>query len=131
VLAAGPRPRRVAEVLALADPQAQSVLESVARVLLVLGGVSAVVSQVHVLGVGWVDLMIDGWLVVELDGWEFHREKFREDRRRDAELSRQGLVVLRFTYADLMHRREWFVEVVREVLDRGRPPFGLMQSATA
>jgi very-short-patch-repair endonuclease len=74
--------------------------------------------------VGWVDLVVDGWLVVELDGWEFHREKFREDRRRDAELSRQGCVVLRFTYSDLMSRREWFVEVVLEVLDRGRPPFG-------
>ena len=66
-----------------------------------------VASQVFVDHVGWVDLVVDGWLVLELDGWEFHRDRFREDRRRDAELSRQGYVVLRFTYADLMSRRGW------------------------
>jgi very-short-patch-repair endonuclease len=131
VEAAGPRGSRVAEVLALADSQAQSVLESVARVLLLLAGLTEVASQVFFEHVGWVDLVVDGWLVVELDGWEFHREKFREDRHRDAELSRQGCVVLRFTYADLMSRREWFVEVVREVLDRGRPPFGLARPVSA
>jgi very-short-patch-repair endonuclease len=131
VQAAGPHGSRVMEVLKLADPQAQSVLESVARVLLLLAGLTDLASQVFFDHVGWVDLVVDGWLVVELDGWEFHREKFREDRRRDAELSRQGCVVLRFTYADLMSRREWFVEVVREVLDRGRPPFGIARPVSA
>ena len=57
--------------------------------------------------------------------------KFQDDRRRDAELSRQGYVVLRFTYADLMSRREWFIDVVREVLDRGRPPFAMPRGRTA
>lgn len=123
VAAAGPRSRRVAHVLALADPQAQSVLESIARVLVRTAGISQVESQVFFEDVGWVDLVVDGWLVLELDGWEFHRDKFQSDRRRDAELSRQGLVVLRFTYADLMNRRDWVVAVVREVLDRGCPPF--------
>jgi very-short-patch-repair endonuclease len=131
VQAAGPHGSRVAEVLKLADPAAQSVLESVARVLLRVAGVTDVASQVLFDHVGWVDLLVDGWLIVELDGWEFHRERFREDRRRDAELSRQGYVVLRFTYADLMSRRQWFVEVVREVLDRGRPPFGIATTVSA
>ena len=39
VIGAGPHAGRVAKVLALADPQAQSVLESLARVLLVLAGI--------------------------------------------------------------------------------------------
>ena len=122
VAEAGPHAQRVAEVLASADPLAQSVLESVGRVALRLAGFATVESQVYFSAVGWVDLVLDGWLVIELDGWEFHRDKFQDDRRRDAELSRQGCVVLRFTYADLMSRRAWFIDVVREVLDRGGRP---------
>jgi very-short-patch-repair endonuclease len=131
VVNAGPRPARVARVLALSDAQSQSVLESLARVLLLMGGVRDVVSQVPVDDVGWVDLVVDGWLVIELDGWEFHRERFQEDRRRDAELVRRGYVVLRFTYADLTRRPAWFLEVVREALDRGRPPFADTQRRRA
>ena len=131
IAAAGPHGRRVAEVLALTDPQAQSVLESVGRVVLRLAGLACVESQVFFADVGWVDLVIDGWLVIELDGWEFHRDAFQNDRRRDAELSRQGCVVLRFTYTDLMRRRQWFIDVVREVLDRGRPPFAIRRDRPA
>ncbi len=108
----------------LVDPAAQSVLESVGRTVLVLAGVGAIASQVHVPRVGWVDLVVDGWLVVELDGYATHKASFHEDRRRDAELTRVGFVVLRFTYADLAARRGWFVETVRETLARGRPPLG-------
>lgn len=107
----------------LVDPAAQSVLESVGRTVLALAEVGAITSQVHVPRVGWVDLVVEGWLVVELDGYATHRAAFHEDRRRDAELTRLGYVVLRFTYADLLHRRRWFVETVQETLDRGRPPF--------
>jgi very-short-patch-repair endonuclease len=128
VARSGPRPRTVRRVLALADPGSQSVLESVARVGLVQDGVERVASQVFVDRVGWVDLMVQGWLVIELDGWAFHREKFQDDRRRDAELTRRGFVVLRFTYGDLTLRRHWFLEVVRETLERGRPPFGDLQA---
>ncbi len=131
VAAAGPHGRRVGEVLALADPLAQSVLESVGRVALSLAGIACVESQVYFSAVGWVDLVVEGWLVIELDGWEFHRDTFQNDRRRDAELSRQGCIVLRFTYADLMSRREWFIDVVREVLDRGRPPFAMRRDRPA
>ena len=112
---------RVAQVVALTDPAAQSVLESQARVLLVLAGLGPVESQVHFERVGWVDFLVQGWLVVEVDGFAVHRDSFREDRRRDAELTRQGLVVLRFTYDDLLRRPEWVLSVVRETLRAGRP----------
>jgi hypothetical protein len=105
------------------DPQSQSVLESVGRTLLVQAGIGAIESQVYVHQVGWVDLVVDGWLVLELDGWATHKAAFHEDRRRDAELSRLGFVVLRFTYADLARRPHWFVQVVSETIDRGRPPW--------
>jgi very-short-patch-repair endonuclease len=123
VIGSGPHAERVARVLALTDVQSQSIIESVARTSLVLGGIPDVASQVWFADVGWVDLVIDGWLVVELDGRRTHQPAFQEDRRRDAELTRRGLVVLRFTYADLKARLPWFVEVVRETLDRGGPPF--------
>ncbi|MDP9221766.1 MAG: endonuclease domain-containing protein [Actinomycetota bacterium] len=110
-------------VARLTDPAAQSVLESVGRTVLSLAAVGEISSQVYVPRVGWVDLVIDDWLVIELDGYGTHKGSFQEDRRRDAELTRLGFVVLRFTYADLMSRREWFVGVVRETLDRGHPPF--------
>jgi very-short-patch-repair endonuclease len=109
--------------LTLVDPASQSVLESVARAVLTQERVGDIASQVFVPRVGWVDLVVDQWLVLELDGWSVHKATFREDRRRDAELTRLGFVVLRFTYADLARRREWFIDVVRETLDRGHPPF--------
>jgi very-short-patch-repair endonuclease len=119
--ASGPHARAVRQAVALTDPQAQSVLESAARVLMVAGGVGSLESQVEVPRVGWVDFVLDGWLVVEVDGYAVHRERFREDRRRDAELVRQGHVVLRFTYEDVERRPAWVLAVVRETLALGRP----------
>lgn len=113
--------RRLRDAVRLVDPQAQSVLESAARVLFATAGIGPIESQVEIPRVGWVDLVVGGWLVVEVDGYAVHRERFREDRRRDAELVRQGFVVLRFTYADLEHRPQWVLAVVRETLALGRP----------
>ena len=117
----GPWARRLREAVKLVDPQSQSVLESAARVLFVSAGIGPIVSQVAIDRVGWVDLVVAGWLVIEVDGYAVHRERFREDRRRDAELVRQGFVVLRFTYEDLERRPQWVLSVVRETLALGRP----------
>lgn len=116
---------RWSRVLALTDPVSQSVLESAARVELVLAGLGPVRAQVWVDGVGHVDLLVQEWLVVETDGFAFHssRSSYREDRRRDDELVRRGYAVLRFTWEDVVQRPAWLVGVVRDVLDRGRPPF--------
>jgi len=119
----------VAEVVGLTDPAAQSVLESGARVLLVTADLGPVTSQVYVESVGWVDLVVRGWLVIEVDGYAVRRERFSEDRRRDAELSRRGYVVLRFTYDDVLRRPGWVLEVVRDTLSAGRPPFADQRQA--
>lgn len=104
------------------DARSDSLLESVVRVELRQRGLTVGVQVLHD-GVGHVDLLVDGWLVVELDGFAFHagRGSYREDRRRDVELARQGRVVLRFTYEDVVRRRAWVVDAVVEVLALGRP----------
>lgn len=113
--------RRLRDAVRLVDPQAQSVLESAARVLFATAGLGPIESQVEIPRVGWVDLVVAGWLVIEVDGYAVHRDRFREDRRRDAELVRQGFAVLRFTYDDLERRPRWVLAVVRETLAVGSP----------
>ncbi|GAB7192369.1 hypothetical protein NUM3379_30780 [Kineococcus sp. NUM-3379] len=112
------------DLLAATDPASGSCLESLTRWALVRDGF-AVRSQVHVPDVGRVDLLVDDWLVVETDGFGFHadRASFRTDRRRDAELTRRGFVVLRFGFEDVVHRPDSLLAVVRDTHVRGRPPF--------
>lgn len=102
--------------MGLSDAQAQSVLESGMRVLLLQAGLGPVESQVHIDRVGWVDLVVQGWLAIEVDGYAVHRDRFSEDRRRDAELTRLGYVVLRFTYQQVLRQPDWVLDVVRDTL---------------
>ena len=134
LLVLAPRSGRYAgvlrQVVGLTDPQAQSVLESGMRVLMVLAGLGPVVSQVEVPRVGWVDLVVQGWLVVEVDGYAVHRDRFREDRRRDAELVRLGYVVLRFTYDQVLRQPLWVLDVLRDTLASAPGP-GAVRRVTA
>lgn len=94
---------RSAWLVAMADARAESPLESLARLELVEGGL-AVQPQVHIRGVGRVDMVVEGKLVVETDGREFHDtdDAFARDRKRDRALHGMGLVVLRFTRTDVV-----------------------------
>jgi very-short-patch-repair endonuclease len=69
-------------------------------------------------GVGDVDLLVEGWVVIECDGYEYHsgRAEFAKDRRRDRILHAGGLVVLRFTYVDIVTDPGCVVRAVRAVL---------------
>ncbi|WP_129337868.1 endonuclease domain-containing protein [Cellulomonas endophytica] len=117
-------PRR--RLLARSDACSGSALESVARADLLDEGYR-VRSQVWLPPAGRVDLLVDDWLVLEVDGWAFHGDPGQrsEDLRRDAELTRHGYVVLRFSYAQVVHRRGWWLGVVRDVHTSGRPRFVL------
>ena len=97
-----PLPARLRALLERVNASSESIIESLMRFRLDAVGISTR-SQVRIRGVGRVDLLIGERLVIELDGWEFHhdRDAFEEDRRRDAELARQGYRVLRFTYRQL------------------------------
>jgi very-short-patch-repair endonuclease len=110
-------PRR--GLLGMADPQSGSALETVARVDLLDQGLR-VRTQQAIEPAGRVDLLVEDRLVVEVDGYAFHASARQrsEDLRRDAELQRLGLTVLRFSFEQVVHRRDWWLGVVREVLDQ-------------
>ena len=113
----GPDSVRRRGLLALADGRAESVIETVARVAIRSAGLQ-VQSQVYIPDVGRVDLVVDGWLVIEIDGYAHHstREQFRNDRRRANLIAEKGLVLLRFSYEDVMFRSEEMVALIRYVL---------------
>ena len=52
-----------------------------------------------------VDVLIGDRLVVQLDGFEYHSKPAdrRRDLEHDAELVLRGYVVLRFSYAQVLH----------------------------
>ncbi|WP_380158896.1 DUF559 domain-containing protein [Kineococcus sp. R86509] len=108
------------KLLAMADEKSGSPLESIGRYDLLEAGYS-LQTQVVLDPAGRVDFLIDDWLVVELDGRRTHDDpvQFAEDRRRDAELTRRGFVVLRFTWTAVVRRREWWLQVVADVHVRG------------
>jgi very-short-patch-repair endonuclease len=110
-------PAHVWTALALADPGGKSVIETLARLALVDAGYR-VRTQPRFAGVGDVDLLVEGLVVVECDGYEFHqgRREFGNDRRRDRVLHAGGLVVLRFTYQDIVDDPSCVVRAVEAVL---------------
>lgn len=96
-------PRRLKVLGELIDANAESGLESLARLRLRAIGLRPK-SQTVIPGVGRVDLLLCG-LIVELDGKEFHEHRFEQDRRRDAAAAQQGFETLRFSYRQVMF--EW------------------------
>lgn len=117
----GPRNGRARAVLALVQPGADSLLETVARVLFRDAGLQ-VQTQVFLDGVGYVDFLIEGFLVVEIDGAAFHmsRKAFRRDLLRNNRVTTEGLPVLRFMYEDVVHHPEDMLRQVFRVIGRAR-----------
>ncbi|MFE4470436.1 hypothetical protein ACFRFH_16625 [Leifsonia sp. NPDC056824] len=91
-------PRAARERAALARPGSDSGVESLVRQRLERRG-RRVEQQVHVRGVGRVDMRIDGELYLEIDGYAFHSDTgaFERDRLRDATLAELGHRRLRVT----------------------------------
>lgn len=111
-------------VLRWCDPQCGSVLESLLRVLLALGGLPLPVTQ-HVLRdpVTGRERRVDfAWpavrLVVEADGRRWHDpEDARDrDRRRDNTAAVLGWTVLRFSWREVVHEPQLVVASVRAAL---------------
>jgi very-short-patch-repair endonuclease len=112
---------RARSALAVADPRAESPMESVLRWVLHEAGLPAPVLQ-HVIrsaagefraDLAWPDRMV----LVEFDG-NVHRERdvFVRDLRRQNALVAVGWTVLRFTSADLLGRPEDVVAQIRRAL---------------
>lgn len=115
-------PRRVRRRRRRLNAAAESGLETLMRLPCQAQGWHVDV-QVHVHGVGRVDMLIDGWLVIELDGDEWHSDAASrdEDSPRDADLIRLGYRFHRFRHKQVMNQLGMCVEVVREILTGGRP----------
>jgi len=97
---------RFARVVSFVSTQADSGLESVTRVRLALAGV-ACREQVWIDGHP-VDLLIGDRLIIQLDGKQHLKDEAQlaRDRRQDRRLRLMGYTVLRYGYADVIHRWE-------------------------
>ncbi|MET3923524.1 DUF559 domain-containing protein [Arthrobacter sp. UYEF20] len=112
----GKRNGRARQVLDWVGPGAESMLETLARTYFRQAGVK-VEAQVHLDGVGYVDLLLEGRLIVELDG-RHHGEwaQIKKDQRRNNLSVVQGYAVLRYYYDDVVHHPGRMVAEVMAVL---------------
>ncbi|MEU5948285.1 DUF559 domain-containing protein [Micromonospora sp. NPDC047465] len=116
------------EVLALAEPLAESPMETRLRLLLLDAGLPPATAQHDVRDaagrfVGRVDLAWPGLRVaVEYDG-DHHRERthFRQDVARLNALRAVGWVVLRFTADDVLRHPDRTVALVAQALRERHP----------
>ncbi|WP_427128748.1 endonuclease domain-containing protein [Pseudarthrobacter sp. S9] len=117
---AGNRCGKARNVVERVERGADSLLETLARILFRDAGISTE-TQVWIDGIGRVDFLLEGFLIVEIDGLAFHLEsrQFKKDRRRDNSAVVQGLPVLRFFYDDVVYAPDAVLAQVREVLARG------------
>lgn len=114
--------RRLKQAVALADPRAESPMESRLRLVLVLDGLPAPASQYEVrdangVVLARVDLAYpEARLALEYDGaHHFDAEFSRLDRQRDLQLDELGWQTMRFTSDDVLVRPE---ETVRRIRNR-------------
>jgi very-short-patch-repair endonuclease len=98
------------------DRGAESLLETLARTYFRQAGIR-VEAQVHIEGVGHVDLLLEGRLIVELDGRHHGEwEQVKKDQRRNNRSAVRGYAVLRYYYADVVHHPAAMVAEVLAVL---------------
>jgi len=123
----GPAVRRV---LAAADGRAANPFESVLRAIALQVDGLDVEPQLQI-GDARVDLADERLrIVIEAESWEFHagQDGFRRDVRRYTELVRQGWLVVRFVWEDVMHDPELVHEVLADVVRQregsSRPAIG-------
>ena len=116
-LATGARDAPLRRIIGLVDPHAESILETVARYRLGEEGLH-VSSQVHISGVGRLDLFVEGILGIEADGREYHsgHKEFEEDRRRWNLLTVKGIPILRASARLILWEPDSFIRLVRQCL---------------
>ena len=113
--------RRLRRTIELAEPAAESVMESRLRLLLILAGLRPPRTQVSLrdeygLFLARPDLYYpDARLAIEYDGAS-HRESLAADNRRQNRLIDAGYRLLRFTAADVLSTPDSVVALVRRAL---------------
>lgn len=115
-------PARFGVLRPMIDGRAQAGTETLVR-LMVVGLGCRVELQVHLEGVGYVDLLVEGWLIVECDSRAFHDtwEQRVKDHRRDLTAAALGYLTLRLTAADILYHPESVLSALRGVLRNRRP----------
>lgn len=124
----GPGSARVRAVLSAADGRAESPLETLCRLLLVAAGLAPshlqrVIYDRRGRRIVRADFVWEAErLVVETDGEAVHstRSAVARDRAVGNALELAGYRLLRFTWADVVHRPDQVVEAVRTVLEEAR-----------
>jgi len=120
-----PGVRRVRRVISLAEPKAESQMESRLRMLLFLGGLPRPKPQVSIYDsagrfVGRPDLYYEASrLGVEYEGGT-HRNSLVEDNHRQNNLLGAGVRLLRFTAADVLQDPDAVVQYVKAMLTQLR-----------
>ncbi|MFT4029152.1 MAG: DUF559 domain-containing protein [Protaetiibacter sp.] len=111
-------PARARWIVDAADPLSGSFPESVLRGLLIQAGIGFRIQEW--IGDMRVDFLVGERLVIEVDGREFHGDHrgFESDRARDAKLSALGYRVLRFSYAQVVHRPDEVMAAIRAAIAR-------------
>lgn len=119
--------RRAASVVAFADQRSESPLESLARALWHVAGLSEPEIQAVITAEGRFVARVDFlWrgarLVVEVDGMAKYAEpgELAREKQRQNALIRAGYTVLRFTWADIVQRPQETVAIIRECLAGSR-----------
>ena len=114
---------RLRRVVDLAEPKAESAMETRLRMLLVLSGLPPPEAQIPIQDdqgnpLGRPDLLYrTDRLAIEYDGGN-HRDRMIDDNRRQNDLVSAGLRLLRFTAADVYGTPEAIVMRVRQELSR-------------
>jgi very-short-patch-repair endonuclease len=109
-------PARLRPALALVDPRAESVLETLLRLAMRRRGIDPVIPQFRPHPAHRVDFLVGSDLLVEADGEGYHDEE--KDRIRDAFLRGLGYRVLRFSYARIMHEMDAVLDEIEAALAR-------------
>ena len=126
-LAGSPALRRAIGALSIS---AKSALERIVVPALEAAGLAGFARNVTIQGergdvIEEVDVLFDDSAVaVQLDGWAFHhdRRRFQRDRASQNRLALEhGLLVLRFTHADVTRRLPTVIEQIRAAVDARRP----------
>jgi very-short-patch-repair endonuclease len=100
------------------DARVDAGQESVVRDLIRSAGYSCDI-QVHIDGVGRVDLLVEGCVVVEADSRSHHKawEEHIRDRTRDRLLAALGYVTLRLLYQDIMFDPEGVLRALHNLVN--------------
>ena len=103
--------------------------ESALRAILIDGGITGFVPQFRARRDGqWIATVDLGnaqaRVLLEADSflWHGQRAALERDARRYDELVAAGYLVLRFTWEHIIGDPDWVLQIVREVLNRDRPP---------